>query len=59
MMFNEENTVEQMVLDRFCGGVSGNMVTEEQELYAGEIKGWRFVPADELLIYLEPESSGG
>ncbi|MDK9706831.1 MAG: hypothetical protein OEL83_07240 [Desulforhopalus sp.] len=25
-MFNEENTVEQMVLDTFCGGVPSNMV---------------------------------
>jgi len=47
-MFNEENTVEQMVLDTLCDVVSGNMVAEEQELYGDEIKGWRFVPAEEL-----------
>jgi len=28
-MFNEENTVEQMVLDTLCGSVTSNMVAEE------------------------------
>jgi type I restriction enzyme R subunit len=28
-MFNEENTVEQMVLDKLCGGVTSNMAAEE------------------------------
>ncbi|HDR16324.1 MAG TPA: hypothetical protein ENN79_12735, partial [Desulfobacteraceae bacterium] len=32
-MFNEENTVEQMVLDTLCGGVTSNMVAEEPEDY--------------------------
>jgi len=30
-MFNEENTVEQMVLYMLCGSVLGNMVTDERE----------------------------
>lgn len=47
-MFNEENTVEQMVLDTLCGSMSANMVAEELACYGGEIKGWRFVPAEEL-----------
>ena len=47
-MFNEENTVEQMVLDTLCGGVTSNMVAEELACYGGEIKGWRFVAAEEL-----------
>jgi len=47
-MFNEENTVEQMVLDTLCGGVASNMVAEELASYGGEIKGWRFVAAEEL-----------
>ena len=47
-MFNEENTVEQMVLDTLCGGVTSNMVAEELASYGGEIKGWRFVAAEEL-----------
>ena len=34
-MFNEENTVEQMVLDRLCGGVTSNMVAEELTSYGG------------------------
>lgn len=47
-MFNEENTVEQMVLDTFCEGVTSNMVAEERACYGGEIKSWRFIAAEEL-----------
>ena len=47
-MFNEENTVEQMVLDTLCGGVTSNMVAEELASYGGEVKGWRFVSAEDL-----------
>ncbi len=47
-MFNEENTVEQMVLDTLCGNVSGSIVTEEKGLYAGDVKGWQFIPAEQL-----------
>lgn len=47
-MFNEENTVEQMVLDTLCGGVTSNMVAEELASYGDEIKGWRFVAAEDL-----------
>lgn len=47
-MFNEENTVEQMVLDTLCGGVFLNMAAEELAFYDAEIEGWRFVPAEEL-----------
>jgi type I restriction enzyme R subunit len=28
-MFNEENTVERMVLDTLCGGVTSNRVAEK------------------------------
>jgi hypothetical protein len=35
--FNEENTVEQMVLDTLCGGVTSNMVAEEHENYHPQI----------------------
>jgi type I restriction enzyme, R subunit len=51
--FNEENTVEQMVLDTL-GAPSGNtvvagaMVAEDSAGYGGDVKGWRFVPAEEL-----------
>ena len=34
-MFNEENTVEQMVLDTLCGGVTSKMVAEELASYGG------------------------
>ena len=34
-MFNEENTVGQMVLDTLCGGVTSNMVAEELTSYGG------------------------
>ena len=47
-MFNEENTAEQMVLDTLCGGVTANMAAEELASYGGEIKGWRFMTAEEL-----------
>jgi len=46
--FNEENTVEQMVLDTLCGCVTSNMIAEELASYDGEINGWRFVAAEEL-----------
>jgi len=46
-MFNEENTVEQMVLDTLGGGPAG-AVAEEQGRYAGGVEGWRFVPAEQL-----------
>ena len=47
-MFNEENTVEQMVLDTLAGNMSANMVAEERACYSGDFKGWRFIPAEEL-----------
>lgn len=47
-MFNEETTVEQMILDTLCGRVSGTMVAEERPRYGGEIQGWRYVPAEQL-----------
>ncbi|MEW8290600.1 MAG: HsdR family type I site-specific deoxyribonuclease [Candidatus Thiodiazotropha endolucinida] len=47
-MFNEENTVEQMVLDTLCEGVTSNMVADERACYGGEIKSWRFIAAEEL-----------
>jgi len=37
-MFNEENTVEQMVLDTLCGGVTSNMVANTPASYGGESK---------------------
>ncbi|WP_028570907.1 type I restriction endonuclease subunit R [Desulfonatronum lacustre] len=46
--FNEENTVEQMVLDTLCGGVTSNMLTEELASYGGKVKGWRFVSSEDL-----------
>ena len=47
-MFNEENTIEQMVLDTLYRGMTSNMVAEELDSYRVEVKGWRFVPAEEL-----------
>ncbi|TLS68129.1 HsdR family type I site-specific deoxyribonuclease [Mariprofundus erugo] len=47
-MFNEENTVEQMVLDTLGGRMFGSTVAEGYKPYADETKGWRFVPAEEL-----------
>ncbi len=47
-MFDEENTAEQMVLDTLCGGVTSNRIAEKPTSYGDEIKGWRFVAAEEL-----------
>jgi type I restriction enzyme R subunit len=46
--FNEENTVEQMVLDALSDSVSKNWAAEAPELYSSKTKAWRFVPAEEL-----------
>ncbi|MBM3163630.1 MAG: HsdR family type I site-specific deoxyribonuclease [Chlorobi bacterium] len=47
-LFNEENTVEQMVLDTLSSGVPESVVAEESSRYAGKLKGWRFVPVESL-----------
>jgi type I restriction enzyme R subunit len=47
-MFNEENTVEQMVLDILGGNSPSSVVAEERGRYAGGVEGWRFIPAEEL-----------
>tara|TARA_R110002049_G_scaffold47725_1_gene137890 strand:+ start:6561 stop:9515 length:2955 start_codon:yes stop_codon:yes gene_type:complete len=47
-MFNEENTVEKMVLDTLCDELTSNMVAEERACYGDEIKTWRFIAAEEL-----------
>lgn len=46
--FNEENTVEQMVLDTLSRGVPESVVAEESSRYADKLKGWRFVPVESL-----------
>lgn len=53
--FNEENTVEQMVLDTLCGKTANNTIAEPQADYLdshlilqiSSLK-WRFVAADDL-----------
>jgi len=47
-MFNEENTVEQMILETLCGGVTSNRVASEGARYGGGIRGWRFIPSEQL-----------
>ena len=47
-MFNEVSTVEQMVLDTLCGNLSESIVAEERACYGSKIKGWQFVPAENL-----------
>ncbi|TLU88389.1 MAG: type I restriction endonuclease subunit R [Chlorobium sp.] len=47
-MFNEENTVEQMVLDTLSGKVPEGMVVEEPEVYMSGYNDWRYVPAEKL-----------
>ena len=49
MSFNEENTVEQMVLDTLCNRVSEEYLSEAPEqLYGNEVKGWHYIAADDL-----------
>lgn len=47
-MFNEENTVEKMVLDTLCGSLSGITAADGTTTYAGKAAGWKFVPAEQL-----------
>jgi len=47
-MFNEENTVEQMVIDTLRGSLQGGMVAEEPMDYVAGIKRWNYIPAEEL-----------
>ena len=47
-MFNEENTVEQMILDTLSAGTPVGAVGEERGRYAGDAGRWRFVPSGEL-----------
>ena len=37
-----------MILDTLCWGVSSNRVASGGARYGGEIKGWRFIPSDQL-----------
>ncbi|MCD6391909.1 MAG: type I restriction endonuclease subunit R [Planctomycetes bacterium] len=46
-MFNEENTVEQMVLDTLCKRLTGPMVAESPAFY-GIPKHWTYVAAESL-----------
>ncbi|WP_449258757.1 type I restriction endonuclease subunit R [Chlorobium limicola] len=48
VLFNEENTVEQMVLDTLSRGISESVVAEASSRYAGKLKSWRFVPVESL-----------
>jgi type I restriction enzyme, R subunit len=47
-MFNEENTVEQMVLDTLSNGAPPDAVAEERGRYVGDTGRWRFVPTTRL-----------
>ncbi len=46
--FNEQNTIEQMVLDALHGGAAGGMAAEQKPLYLDKAKDWRFIPAEDL-----------
>jgi len=35
-MFNEENTVKQMVLDTICGGVTSNGIAKDRTCFRWE-----------------------
>ncbi|SHJ16578.1 type I restriction enzyme, R subunit [Malonomonas rubra DSM 5091] len=46
--FNEENTVEQLILDTLSRNENVDIVSEENALYGNEFEGWKFIPADDL-----------
>ncbi len=46
--FNEENTIEQMVLDALCGRAQLNMIADEVAPYGDQLKDWKFIPAEQL-----------
>ena len=47
-MFNEANTVEQMLIDALCRDASGRAAGGEPARYGGDAQPWRYVPAAEL-----------
>jgi type I restriction enzyme, R subunit len=47
-VFNEENSVEQMVLDTLCDGATLNMAAETPTGYGDKPAAWRIVAADAL-----------
>jgi len=47
-MFNEENTIEQMILDTLCQIRAEDITVTDRKDLSESFKGWRFVPAEEL-----------
>jgi len=47
-MFNEENTVEKMVLDTLCDSTLGHAVAEKPKSYGGKLPGWKYIPSERL-----------
>jgi len=47
-MFNEENTVEQMVLHTLRGSITDDIAAEQKPLYLDEVKNWRFILSENL-----------
>ena len=48
-MFNEENTVEQIILDTLCDETPSNVLAEEPSVpYGGKVPTWKYIPADDL-----------
>lgn len=47
-MFNEESTVEKLVLDTLSGSISGATAAEGTTAYAGKAEEWKFIPAEQL-----------
>lgn len=59
-MFNEETTVEQLILDTLCGKVAQFTVGEKPSpAYGGRFKGWQYIHAENLPrqysdVFVEP-----
>lgn len=47
--FNEENTVEQIILDTLCGQTPSNVLAEQPAMpYGGKTPAWKYIPAEDL-----------
>jgi len=47
-MFNEENTIEQLILDTLAGTPSSNLIAEDRPHFGSQYKYWTFIHAEEL-----------
>jgi type I restriction enzyme R subunit len=46
-MFNEENTIDQMIVETLCGKLN-DRVKAPEPTYGNEVKKWEYIPANQL-----------